>query len=353
MTVSDTADTTDMAADLERDVDLQACNSFGFPARAEYFMRVDSLDKLKRAVALAKARSWPLLILGGGSNLVLRERIPGLVVHMAMRGRHAAPDGTDEVLVTLAAGELWHQSVAWTLDEGYFGLENLALIPGTVGAAPMQNIGAYGVELEQRFESLQALDIETGRVRRFDRAQCQFGYRDSRFKSQEPGRYIILEVSFRLTRVPSLVLRYQALADELRELGIENPAPADVFKAVCDIRQSKLPDPAVIGNAGSFFKNPLVSAAHYHDLLQQFPALVAYPAGEDAYKLAAGWLIDQCGWKGRHLGDVGVYARQALVLVNLGRGTATELMALAGQVVASVQTRFGVELEMEPRLYPS
>jgi UDP-N-acetylmuramate dehydrogenase len=337
---------------LQRDVDLQDRNSFGFNAQAEYFVRVESLDSLRQAVELARARAWPVLILGGGSNLVLRERVPGLVIQIAIRGRCAVPEGAGAVRVTLGAGENWHLGVAWMLEQGYYGLENLALIPGTVGAAPIQNIGAYGVELEQRFDSLLALDTQTGDLRRFNRDDCRFGYRDSCFKSHEPGRYIILEVSFALSLTPNLVVRYQALADALKARGIEQPQPSDVFDVVCAIRQQKLPDPARLGNAGSFFKNPLVSADQYRALRQQFPNLVAYPA-DAAYKLAAGWLIEQCGWKGRCIGAVGVYSRQALVLVNLGSGTATELMLLAGQVVDSVQLRFGVVLEMEPRLYPA
>jgi UDP-N-acetylmuramate dehydrogenase len=337
---------------LKHDVDLGQYNSFGFAARAESFVRVESLVQLQEAVALARQNRWPMLVLGGGSNLVLREQIPGLVIQMGIGGRKAEQVGKDEVLVTLGAGESWHRSLIWMLDQGYYGLENLALIPGTVGAAPMQNIGAYGVELEQNFESLQALDTETGEVRHFDREACRFGYRDSYFKSGAPGRYIILEVCFRLSQRPQPVLGYQVLVDELQARGVAQPHPRDLFEVVCAIRRSKLPDPAEVGNAGSFFKNPLVSRAQYQKLLQQYPALVAYPAGED-FKLAAGWLIDQCGWKGEARGTVGVYGLQALVLVNLGAGTAVELMRLADDIVASVEARFGVTLEMEPRLYPA
>ncbi|MCP8687391.1 UDP-N-acetylmuramate dehydrogenase [Marinobacterium sedimentorum] len=337
---------------LVHNQDLRRHNSFGFAACAANFMRVETLEQLQGAVAQARHNSWPVLVLGGGSNLVLREQIPGLVIQMAIGGRRVESVSEDKVRVTLGAGEIWHQSLEWMLEQGYYGLENLALIPGTVGAAPIQNIGAYGVELEQRFDSLLALDTDSGDLRRFNRDDCRFGYRDSCFKSHEPGRYVILEVSFALSLIPNLVLRYQALADELKARGIEQPQPSDVFDVVCAIRQQKLPDPAELGNAGSFFKNPLVSADRYRDLLQQFPNLVAYPA-DDAYKLAAGWLIEQCGWKGRCIGAVGVYSRQALVLVNQGSGTATELMLLAGQVVDSVQLRFGVVLEMEPRLYPA
>jgi UDP-N-acetylmuramate dehydrogenase len=337
---------------LVHNQDLRRHNSFGFAACAENFVRVETLEQLRNAVAQAQHNGWPVLVLGGGSNLVLRERIPGLVIQMAIGGRRAEPAADNEVLVTLGAGEIWHQSLDWMLDQGYYGLENLALIPGTVGAAPMQNIGAYGVELEQGFESLQALDTHNGALRVFSREECCFGYRDSRFKSIEPGRYIIIDVSFRLSLQPRPQLRYQALVDELQAQGITDPQPRDVFRVVCGIRRAKLPDPAEVGNAGSFFKNPLVSGARYHELMQQFPGLVAYPAGED-YKLAAGWLIEQCGWKGRVRGAVGVYERQALVLVNLGAGTASELVLLAGEIVQSVAARFGVELEMEPRLYPA
>lgn len=337
---------------LEHNVDLSRYNSFGFAARAENFVRVESLVQLQDAVVLARQNRWPMLVLGGGSNLVLRERVPGLVIQMGIVGRQTQPVGRDEVLVTLGAGEIWHPSLIWMLDQGYYGLENLALIPGTVGAAPMQNIGAYGVELEQGFNSLQALDTETGVLRRFSREECRFGYRDSYFKSAAPGRYIIVDVSFSLSLQPRPVLSYQVLVDELQARGIDQPHPRDLFEVVCDIRRSKLPDPVAVGNAGSFFKNPLISETHYADLQRQYPALVAYPAGKD-YKLAAGWLIEQCGWKGHTRGSVGVYARQALVLVNLGTGTASELMLLADEIVQSVEARFGVTLEMEPRLYPA
>lgn len=336
---------------LRRDVDLSRLNSFGFAARAEWFLRAESLETLQQAVALARQEGWPLLILGGGSNLVLRESVPGLVVQVALKGHQVALDG-ERVLVSVAAGERWHETVCWTLQQGYYGLENLALIPGTVGAAPMQNIGAYGVELEERFHALRALDTETGSVRTFDREACCFGYRDSLFKSATPGRYVILEVTLALSTRPEPVLRYRALADALAARGQEDAGPADIFAAVCDIRRSKLPDPAEIGNAGSFFKNPVVPAAQFAALKNLFPELVAFPAGDDV-KLAAGWLIDQCGWKGRRQGPVGVYDKQALVLVNTGGGTASDLLRLADDVRASVRARFGVELEMEPRLYPA
>ncbi|NVK42856.1 MAG: UDP-N-acetylmuramate dehydrogenase [Oceanospirillaceae bacterium] len=343
--------TTIQLPQLQRDVDLRAFNTFGFSARAERFLRVESLESLQQAVALARGQGWPLLVLGGGSNLVLRERLPGLVVQIALKGRSVHIDG-ETVLATVAAGENWHETVAWSLGQGYYGLENLALIPGTVGAAPMQNIGAYGVELEERFHSLKALDTETGAIRHFTREACAFGYRDSLFKSAQPGRYIILEVTFALSRAALPVLRYRALVDELEQHGIASPTPLDVFEAVCRIRRSKLPDPSEVGNAGSFFKNPVVAADRYRALHEAFPDIVAYPAG-DAYKLAAGWLIDRCGWKGRSLGPVGVYRNQALVLVNGGGGTASDLLALADAVRASVLERFGVELEMEPRIYPA
>ncbi|GGO85441.1 UDP-N-acetylenolpyruvoylglucosamine reductase [Marinobacterium nitratireducens] len=336
---------------VQQDVDLRALNTFGFAARAERFVRAQSLDMLQQAVVLARTEGWPLLLLGGGSNLVLRERIPGLVVQVALKGRAVRVEG-DSVLATVAAGESWHDTVAWSLQQGYFGLENLALIPGTVGAAPMQNIGAYGVELEERFHELRALDIETGEICRFSRADCAFGYRDSLFKSRQPGRYVILDVTFALSCRPEPVLRYRALAEELQRRGIEQPTPQDVFDAVCSVRRSKLPDPALIGNAGSFFKNPVVTAAQYRSLRTAFPDLVAFEAGQD-YKLAAGWLIDRCGWKGHRQGAVGVYPHQALVLVNEGEGCASELLRLADAITDSVRERFGVELEMEPRVYPA
>lgn len=328
-------------------VDLTSLNTMAISARARYFVAVQSVEELKRALDWAGARQLPVQLLGGGSNLVFAGDYFGLVVHMALLGRRLEPIDNDTARLVLQAGENWHEAVLFAARQGYRGIENLALIPGTAGAAPVQNIGAYGVELCDTLEAVTVLDRQDGRVRSLDASACCFGYRDSLFKHQ-PGRYIILEVCLRLSRRAPFKLAYGDLQQTLGEPeNNEQLTALQVAHAVMALRQQKLPDPSTLPNAGSFFKNSVVSGEQYQALQQQFPGVVAYPV-DNGMKLAAGWLIDQAGWKGFRNEKVGVHDRQALVLVNHGSGSGADILALAEQVQASVLEKFGVALEMEP-----
>jgi UDP-N-acetylmuramate dehydrogenase len=332
---------------LENGVSLKPYNTFGVEARAEWFARIRTHDELEAALADPRVQRMPRLVLGGGSNLLFTRDFEGLVVKIELPGIHLLEDGGELRLVRIGAGENWHATVERLLDSGLPGLENLALIPGLVGAAPIQNIGAYGVELAERFHSLEAWDTEMRAVQWLDAAACRFGYRDSAFK-HEPGRRIILSVTLALPRHWSPVTGYADVANELRARNIDRPAARDIFDAVIAIRRRKLPDPAVIGNAGSFFKNPVVTREQRNDLIGRFPSLVNYDIGGGRSKLAAGWLIEACGLKGAVRGRTGVHDRQALVLVNRGEASGAEILALAREVQDAVRARFGIELEPEP-----
>ncbi|AZF38012.1 UDP-N-acetylenolpyruvoylglucosamine reductase [Pseudomonas sp. R4-39-08] len=331
-------------------VSLKPFNSFGIDVRAQLFAEARSDADVREALAYAEAHSVPLLVIGGGSNLLLTQDVPALVLRMATQGIRVLHDDGVQVVVEAEAGEAWHPFVLWTLEQGFCGLENLSLIPGTVGAAPMQNIGAYGVEVKDVFAGLTALDRETGELRDFSLQECRFAYRDSLFK-HEVGRWLILRVRFALSRASHLKLDYGPVQQRLAGQGITNATPADVSRAICSIRREKLPDPAQLGNAGSFFKNPLVPEALATELKSQYPDLVAYPQADGQTKLAAGWLIDKAGWKGFREGDAGVHALQALVLVNYGSATGREIANLALRIQQDIVERFGVELEMEPNQY--
>ncbi|MCX2782312.1 UDP-N-acetylmuramate dehydrogenase [Microbulbifer thermotolerans] len=337
---------------LETNVDLQPLNTLAIAARAAYFVRVESLEQLREALAFAQEKKLPILPLGGGSNIVLTGDYPGLVIHMALRGVSLEKDSCGTRLCA-AAGENWHQLVMHTVKQGIGGLENLALIPGSMGAAPIQNIGAYGVELRDTFECLQAVHIASGELREFPAADCQFGYRDSVFKRAARDRYIITRVSLYLPNDWRPKLDYPALERHLAERGVQTGElrPADVARAVIEIRNSKLPSPDDIPNVGSFFKNPVVGADFYQNLKKSYPDLVAFPSG-DGWKLAAGWLIDRAGWRGVRRNSVGVHDRQALVLVNPGGGCGAEVTSLAEEIAADIRAKFGVDLEPEPRYYP-
>lgn len=338
-----------MTLDVRSEVSLKALNTMALDAIAEHYVRVEDDDALCEALALAKQRNWPLTILGGGSNVVLQNSVPGLVIHMASCGFTVLEDCDDGVVIEAAAGEPWHSFVLRTLEMGAYGLENLSLIPGTVGAAPVQNIGAYGVELKDVFAGLTAYDRFRDEPVDMDAGQCAFGYRDSCFK-HDINRWVILRVRFRLSRKPSLHLEYGPIRDRLNAMGVVHPTPVDVSRAVCAIRREKLPDPVELPNAGSFFKNPVIPETEALALKQQYPDLVTYPQAHGV-KLAAGWLIDKAGWRGFREGDVGVHRHQALVLVNYG-GTTTgdDVLSLAGRVQQDIRDRFGIELEMEPRI---
>ena len=339
-----------MSLQFQPQVSLKPFNSFGVDVKARLFAEAHSDQDVREALAYAASHALPLLVIGGGSNLLLTADIDALVLRMATRGIQIVTDDGERVVIEAQAGEPWHPFVLQTLAQGLSGLENLSLIPGTVGAAPMQNIGAYGVEIKDVFAGLTALDRHSGELRDFNLAECSFGYRDSLFK-QQPGRWLILRVRFALSRVERLHLEYGPVRQRLSEQGIEQPTASDVSQAICSIRSEKLPDPAVLGNAGSFFKNPLVPAAQVAQLKRQYPDVVAYPQADGQMKLAAGWLIERAGWKGFREGDAGVHKLQALVLVNYGGATGGELLDLAQRIQRDIAERFHVELEMEPNRY--
>ena len=333
---------------VEHRIGLRELNTFGLPAVAQHLVRVRSAADVRRLVddpAWGRARKF---ILGGGSNVVFTRDIEPLVVKVEIMGRRLVEATDDAWIVEAGAGENWHELVQWTLDQGWPGLENLALIPGTVGAAPVQNIGAYGVELKDRFESLETVDLVTGRSVVLDAAACRFGYRDSIFKRHLAGKSLITRVRLRLPRPWQPALGYLDLERKVAETGITRPDPRTLFDWVCAIRRAKLPDPAVLGNAGSFFKNPVVSAEQCRDIIGRDPEVVHYPLPDGSVKLAAGWLIDACGWKGKTVGGAGVHERQALVLVNRGGATGGEVVTLARAIQESVYGRFGIRLEPEP-----
>ena len=331
-------------------VSLKPFNSFGIDVRAQWFAEAHSDADVREALAYAAAQSLPLLVIGGGSNLLLTQDIQAVVLRMATQGIRVLQDDGVHVVVEAEAGEAWHPFVVWTLEHGFCGLENLSLIPGTVGAAPMQNIGAYGVEIKDVFAGLTALDRHTGELRDFSLQECNFAYRDSLFK-HETGRWLILRVRFALSRASHLKLDYGPVQQRLAGQGITEATPSDVSRAICSIRREKLPDPAELGNAGSFFKNPLVSHVLAAELKAQYPDLVAYPQADGQVKLAAGWLIDKAGWKGFRDGDAGVHKLQALVLVNYGTATGHDIANLALRIQRDIAERFKVDLEMEPNLY--
>ena len=332
---------------LLSDYSLRACNTFGFDARARWFCRIESPEQFAAVLRDPRVAGLPHLVLGSGSNIVLTRDFEGVVMHVALAGKRLVRDDSEAWYVEAAAGENWHEFVAWTLGQGLPGLENLALIPGTVGAAPVQNIGAYGLELAERFGSLRAVELATGDMHEFDAAQCGFGYRDSFFKREGRGRFAITSVTFRLAKAWTPHAEYADVARALATSGA-GPSPRAIFDAVVAVRRAKLPDPAVVGNAGSFFKNPVVDAQTFDALHAREPQIVSYRQPDVRVKLAAGWLIDRCGWKGRVMGGAGVHERQALVLVNHGGATGAQVLALAQAIQEDVRARFGVELEPEP-----
>lgn len=337
----------------QADADLSTLTTFGVPARAQWLCSIDQEDQLPVALQQADRKDLPVTVLGGGSNVLLLADVPGLVLHMQLMGiRHQPdPDDSNAVLVTAGAGENWHQLVDYCLHRGWHGLENLALIPGSVGAAPVQNIGAYGVELADVLVSLRYFDTQSVQVRTLDRDDCQFGYRDSIFKQSLKQQAIILSVTLRLSREPCTVVTYPAL---LQHPDVSaDMSPQQLFDVVCDIRRSKLPDPAVLGNAGSFFRNPVVSPDAYATLQARWPDIPAFATSTADVKVPAAWLIDRAGWKGVRRGAVGVHDKQALVLVNHGGGTGQQVLALAREIVASVEQTFGVRLQPEVCLVPA
>ena len=336
---------------VEREANLVARNTLALPGHAALYARISSTDQLKALSGDCLPDDTPRFVLGGGSNLVLTGDFDGLMLHMGIGGHHLAAEDADAWYVRAGAGVIWHELVDWTLAQGWPGLENLSLIPGTVGAAPIQNIGAYGLELADRFHSLQACDMQSGEMVRFDHDACRFGYRDSVFKQEGwhlEGRFVITEVTFRLPKVWQPLTRYADIHAELDARGIASPNAPQIADAVIAIRQRKLPDPAVIPNVGSFFHNPVVDRVAAENLARNFPALPRYPQADGRVKLAAGWLIEQAGWKGRDLGPAGMYEKQALVLINRGGAVGNDVLALASAVQSDVRKKFDIELTPEP-----
>ena len=332
---------------IQRNVSLQPFNSFGLAARARQFCQVQSIPDLQ--AILLENRTQPVLVLGGGSNCLFIQPIyPGLVIKNDIKGIAIAEEDEKAVLLKVGGGENWHELVLWCVAHGFGGIENLSLIPGTVGAAPIQNIGAYGVELKDVFEKLDAVSLETGLLETYPKVACDFGYRSSIFKKALNGKVVICQVYLRLSKQNHrLNTSYGAINDFLAAQGIAEPSIAAISEAVIAIRKSKLPDPAVIGNAGSFFKNPEIPFGQFQELKAKFPLIIYYPGSDGLVKIPAGWLIEQCGWKGKRVGNVGCYEYQALVLVNYGGATGEDLKAHADRVSASVLEKFGIQLTPE------
>lgn len=327
---------------------LQVLNTFGIAARAEHYAHATSLADLSALVREARSSEWPLFVLGGGSNVLFTRDVPGLTLHVGLRGIETVREDANYIWLKAMAGEVWHHLVVHAIGRGLGGIENLSLIPGYCGAAPMQNIGAYGVELQEVFEELEALELDTGRMRTFHLADCRFGYRDSYFKQEGKGRYIITSLTLRLTRQRhNINTTYGAIAETLAAMGVLEPGIREVSEAVVRIRQSKLPDPKELGNAGSFFKNPELPVAQFEALKAANPDIPHYPLPDGRVKVPAAWLIEQCGWKGKRIGNTGAHTRQPLVLVNYGGATGEDVWHLAQDIRDSVMQRFSVELQPE------
>ena len=333
---------------VQQRASLRELNTFGLPAVAATLVRVGSEADVRRVVDHPQYGVARKFILGGGSNVVFTKDLDAVVLKVEVMGRRVLQETAQGWLLELGAGESWHEAVAWTIANGWGGLENLALIPGSCGAAPVQNIGAYGLELKDRLHSLDAVDLVTGRTVTLAAAECRLGYRDSIFKHDLQGKSVITRVRLRLPRPWQPVLGYLDLERKMAQTGNRQPDANTVFDWVCGIRRAKLPDPAVIGNVGSFFKNPVVTPEQCRDIIGRDPEIVHYPMPDGRFKLAAGWLIDACGWKGKTVGRAGVYDKQALVLVNLGGASGAEVVTLARAIQESVYGRFGIRLEPEP-----
>jgi len=325
--------------------DLKPFNTFGISAKAAHFATFSNVSELRKLIL--ESNDIEILILGGGSNILLTKDFNGFVLKNEIKGFEIVEENEDFVIVKVGAGEIWHEFVLWCINKGFAGIENMSLIPGSVGASPMQNIGAYGIEIKDVFEELEAFHISSGEIHHFDNKSCEFGYRESVFKRKLKGQYVILNVSFKLSKKPNLNTSYGSIETELRNMGIEKPTIKDISNAVIAIRQSKLPDPKQIGNAGSFFKNPVVDQNIVDKIIREYPDVPNYPAEKGKRKLAAGWLIEQAGWKGRTFDNYGVHKNQALVLVNYGGASGNEIYSLSTEIINDIQKRFGVTLERE------
>ena len=328
---------------IQENISLKPFTTFGIDKKAKFFTVVSSISELKAALTTASERQLPVFILGGGSNILLTRDLDELVIKQEIKGIRVVKEEDNEIWIEVGAGEVWHELVMYCIEKNWAGLENLSLIPGTVGASPLQNIGAYGVEIKDVFQSLDALHRETLEVHTFDREACKFGYRESVFKQALKDQYVITTVTFRLSKIPKFHLEYGAIREVLAANKIEQPSIRTISEAVIQIRKSKLPDPKEIGNAGSFFKNPTVPTTLFDALKATYPSIPGYPSSEGV-KVAAGWLIEQAGWKGKRVGEVGVHNKQALVLVNYGGGSGEEIKNLSQQIQRSVLEKFGIKL---------
>lgn len=334
---------------VEQNKSLKPYNTFGIDVKAENFIEVHSIDELDELRANADLWNLPKLFVGGGSNMLLTRDQKGLIILNNLKGIQVEEESESDIVVSAYGGEVWHEFVLQTLSNDWGGLENLSLIPGSVGASPMQNIGAYGVEIKDRFEWLDAYHLETGEIKRFTTEECAFGYRESVFKRALKDQFFIFKVAFRLDKKGHhhLNTSYGAIQSELGERGKYDPSIQDVSDAVIAIRQSKLPDPKEIGNSGSFFKNPVISIELFEKLKQEYPNISSYPVNDKEVKVAAGWLIDNAGWKGKTIGNYGVHKNQALVLVNYGGATGKEIYDLSTEIIDSIKNKYGIELERE------
>ena len=328
---------------IQNDFDLSTFNTMGVSSKASHFIEISSVSELQKAVRFAQGKKLDILILGGGSNILFKKDFDGLVIYNALKGREFLSDTE----LKIAAGENWHELVLFCVEHGLGGIENLSLIPGSVGAAPIQNIGAYGVELENVFLSLEAFMIDSGELKTFTKDECNFGYRESIFKKELKGKAVITSVTLRLSKDHNVNISYKALSEKLAEKGISEPDIKDISDCVIEIRQSKLPDPKQIGNTGSFFKNPVISVQHFNELKSEYPDLPSYPVTERQVKVPAGWLIDKAGWKGKRMGDAGVHTKQALVLVNHGNASGEEIWNLAAEICLSIKEKFNISLVPE------
>lgn len=336
---------------IQEHYSLKKQNTFGIESSARYYVQVHSVEELKEILSDSKFKNLSKLILGGGSNILFTKNFEGLVIQNQLSGIELINEDQNNYFVKAAAGVVWHTFVQYCIEKNYAGLENLSLIPGCVGAAPMQNIGAYGVEMKDCFYSLEALNMQSLEVEIFNKEQCKFGYRESVFKNELKGKYIILSVTFQLNKKPNFQTQYGAIAKELEMMGVQDLSIAAISQAVINIRRSKLPDPSELGNAGSFFKNPEIDAQTYQHLLKSYPEIVAYSLENGNFKLAAGWLIEKAGWKGKRVNNCGVHTLQALVLVNYSNASGEEIYSLSEAIINDVFNKFGVHLQREVNIF--
>jgi UDP-N-acetylmuramate dehydrogenase len=333
--------------EIQQQTSLKSHTTFGVEAFADYFVEVNSIEEIKESIQFAKDKKQSILYLNGGSNMLLTQDWKGLVIKINLKGIEMVDETDDHVWIKVQAGENWHEFVQSMLKNNFGGLENLSLIPGNAGTAPMQNIGAYGVEIKDSMVELSALEIATGELNVFTNEDCHFGYRESVFKNEFKNQFVLVDVTFKLTKRNHILhTEYGAIQIELAKMGVSHPTIQDVSKAVISIRQSKLPDPKEIGNSGSFFKNPIISFTQFEDLKKEFPRISGYPMDETV-KVAAGWLIENAGWKGKRFGDAGVHEKQALVLVNYGKASGKEIYDLSQNIIDDIHSKYGIRLERE------